>query len=179
MSSIARVDRSVTARAADFLSGDVASALLYYGGVLPFRLYTTAGLCIAVAMLPGNGRKRAMRAYILPALLAFALTQGLKHAIRRERPRCASRRRGAGQRCGAATRWQSFPSGHAGAAFALATGLMFELDGARKRAAVAAVALLVGASRVAGGYHYVGDVVAGAAIGSACGALAQALADDD
>lgn len=72
----------------------------------------------------------------------------------------------------------SFPSGHTASAFAFATAagqripaLWLPLHG---------LALLVGYSRVHTGVHYPGDVVAGAAVGSACGwIVARRLAGSD
>jgi undecaprenyl-diphosphatase len=62
----------------------------------------------------------------------------------------------------------SFPSGHAAAAFAFATGVGRVLP--REAVVLRLLAALVGYSRVHTGVHYPGDVVAGALIG---GALAQ------
>ena len=62
----------------------------------------------------------------------------------------------------------SFPSGHAAAAFAFATGVGSILP--REAAALRALAALVAYSRVHVGVHYPGDVIAGSLLG---GALAQ------
>jgi membrane-associated phospholipid phosphatase len=63
---------------------------------------------------------------------------------------------------------RSFPSGHAAAAFAFATGVGRVLP--REAAALRALAALVAYSRVHTGVHYPGDVLAGSLLG---GALAQ------
>lgn len=64
----------------------------------------------------------------------------------------------------------SFPSGHATTAAAAATALALLVP--RWRILAVAVALFVGASRVLLGVHFVGDVLAGFALGIAVGALA-------
>jgi membrane-associated phospholipid phosphatase len=59
---------------------------------------------------------------------------------------------------------RSFPSGHAAAAFAFATGVGGVMP--REGAALRALAALVAYSRVHTGVHYPGDVVAGSLLGS-------------
>ena len=74
------------------------------------------------------------------------------------------------------------PSGHTAAgsfAYGGVTGLLRARAGRRMRAMlawVALAALVIGASRVALGFHTVADVVAGAAVGLACAALLVRLA---
>ncbi len=63
---------------------------------------------------------------------------------------------------------RSFPSGHAAAAFAFATGVGRVLP--REAAALRVLAAAVAYSRVHTGVHYPGDVIAGSLMG---GALAQ------
>ena len=65
----------------------------------------------------------------------------------------------------------SFPSGHAAAAFAFATGVAHVSPAAA--APLRALAALVAYSRIHTGVHYPGDVVAGALLGTA---LAEATA---
>ncbi|MDY6769027.1 MAG: phosphatase PAP2 family protein [Candidatus Nanohaloarchaea archaeon] len=63
----------------------------------------------------------------------------------------------------------AFPSGHTTLAFALATVLEQELDGANYY--LYGLAAVVGVSRLYLGLHYPGDVVAGAAVGVVSGLL--------
>ena len=67
----------------------------------------------------------------------------------------------------------SFPSGHATTAAAAATALALLVP--RWRLLAVSLALLVGASRVLLGVHFVGDVLAGLALGAAIGAVVSAI----
>jgi len=66
----------------------------------------------------------------------------------------------------------SFPSGHAATSFAIATLLALAFPALA--AAFLAMAAAIAVSRVALGLHYVSDVVAGAGLGAAVGALCYA-----
>jgi undecaprenyl-diphosphatase len=68
--------------------------------------------------------------------------------------------------------WSSFPSDHATLFIALATGLVF-VSRPLGLAACAYAAFVILLPRVYLGWHYPSDVVAGAAIGSACTTAAQ------
>ena len=87
---------------------------------------------------------------------AQAVTQLLKRVIRKPRPDRSNN--------------LSFPSGHTATAFAAASSLM-ERRGAGEGLPALAAAGLVGTARVRAGKHDWADVAAGAAIGSAAGAL--------
>ncbi len=66
--------------------------------------------------------------------------------------------------------WDSFPSGHAAAAFAVATVLAIKFPRARWPILAAAVAIAV--SRILRGAHYLTDVAGGAALGCVMGVIA-------
>ena len=66
--------------------------------------------------------------------------------------------------------WDSFPSGHAAAAVAVATTLAVKFP--RARWPILAVAVAVAASRVFRGSHYLTDVAGGAALGCVMGMVA-------
>ena len=64
--------------------------------------------------------------------------------------------------------WSSFPSDHAALVFAFATALFFH----HRRLGILALlwcAVVIGFPRIYVGYHYPSDMIAGAAIGAACG----------
>lgn len=66
--------------------------------------------------------------------------------------------------------WDSFPSGHAAAAFAVATVLATKFP--RVRWPILAVAVVIAASRIIRGSHYLTDVAGGAALGCIIGMIA-------
>jgi membrane-associated phospholipid phosphatase len=66
-------------------------------------------------------------------------------------------------------RWNTFPSGHASAAFAIAA-LLWRV-GSPLAAPFGLLALAIGLGAVRGRYHYMADSVAGAALGLAAGLL--------
>ena len=93
----------------------------------------------------------------------------LKHTIGRPRPKFMhagnlefSPASGSG--------WDSFPSGHASAAFAVATVLAIKFP--RIRWPVLAVAGVIAASRIVRGSHYLTDAAGGAALGCVMGMIA-------
>jgi membrane-associated phospholipid phosphatase len=115
------------------------------------------------------GRRAAVAGLASVAVTSAVANAGLKHLHRRPRPDAA----GAGVGLGRAVpmpRSGSFPSGHAASAFAFATAAGAELPVAAfpLRCLAAAVAY----SRVHGGAHYPGDVIAGGLLG---GAIAAAV----
>lgn len=130
---------------------------------------TWGGLWLVLGLLAAFLRSRwgVLLAAALAVAVAEAAVPALKAAVDRPRP--------AGGLAEAAAlvpapHSSSFPSGHATTAFAGATVLALALP----RAALPACALAVAVaySRVYLGVHYPGDVLAGAGIGCAIGAVA-------
>jgi membrane-associated phospholipid phosphatase len=87
------------------------------------------------------------------AIVSQAFTQGVKYAVRRDRPNGKA---------------NSFPSGHASATFATAAVLERHL-GYRGAWPTIAIASYVAASRLHDNVHYLSDVLFGAALGTASG----------
>jgi membrane-associated phospholipid phosphatase len=126
-------------------------------------------LAVAAALALTGGRRGRLAArdgLMAIGLASAGVNVGLKRLASRDRPL-------RDEVALAQDRWvrmpssDSFPSGHTASAFAFATAagqripaLSLPLRG---------LALLVGYSRIHTGVHYPGDVVAGAAVGSACG----------
>jgi len=101
--------------------------------------------------------------------LAAATANILKHVIGRPRPKFMhagnlelSPASGSG--------WDSFPSGHAAASFAVGTVLAMKFP--RARWPILAVAAAIAASRIFRGSHYLTDVAGGAALGCFMGVIA-------
>lgn len=113
--------------------------------------------------------KEAGKQSLIAHGLVAAVANIAKHAIGRPRPKFMdtgnfefSPIRGSG--------WDSFPSGHAAASFAVATVLAVKFP--RVRWPLLAVAMAIAASRVVRGSHYPTDVAGGAALGCVVGAIA-------
>jgi membrane-associated phospholipid phosphatase len=116
----------------------------------------------AVAVLYWVGRRRETAAATGYALVALSLVVVLKHAFAMPRPPEAVRL--------IAEDGYGFPSGHATAAAVVYGGIAYEYDWHRRLATalpVAALVLAIALSRVVLGVHYLGDVVAGLALGVA------------
>jgi membrane-associated phospholipid phosphatase len=111
--------------------------------------------------------------------LERVLTFGLKLALRRPKP---THYRDGGP-VGSFEQQLSFPSGHAGAAAVLAaavtTTFFLRHPDSPWRFVVLVVATVgagfAGMSRVLGGRHFLGDVIAGWGLGAACGVLVPLL----
>jgi hypothetical protein len=115
-----------------------------------------AALTYIIGRASDHGRVRHLGMdEIEAALLAEAFTQGLKIAVRRQRPQ---------QLDGNQSRTYSFPSGHAALTFAGATVLQQHL-GYRAAIPTYLIASYVAMSRLHDNRHYASDVAFGAAMG--------------
>jgi undecaprenyl-diphosphatase len=131
--------------------------------------YSSLWLAIAtaLALLGGDrGRRAACRGVLALSAAAAAANGPAKLLVRRGRPSTdlppmLIRK----------PRSTSFPSGHSASAFAFATGASAELPALSPL--LLPLAGAVAYSRTYLGVHYPSDVVAGVAIGVACGALAR------
>ena len=113
--------------------------------------------------------KDAGRQSLLAHGLVAVVATFLKHAIGRPRPKFIDTSNFVFSSAGGSG-WDSFPSGHASAAFAVATVLAVKFP--RARAPLFAVAVAIAVSRVIRGSHYPTDVVGGAALGVVMGLIA-------
>lgn len=129
------------------------------------RLSLAAAALLALTRGP-EGRRAAGLGLAAVAVTATVVNVAIKPLSRRRRPDRAAAGVPA-ERQVPMPRSASLPSGHAAAAFAFATGVARVLpwDGA----ALEALAVLVGYSRVHTGVHYPGDVVLGAVAGIVLG----------
>jgi undecaprenyl-diphosphatase len=127
-------------------------------------------LALAVALYGGAQRFHALLSASLAAGVGVALFLELKRAFRRKRP-CALE-----PHCWAELLPPdqfSFPSGHTITAFAIAVALGAFYP--EMRAGLFFCAASIAASRVLLGMHFLSDVLAGAALGSALGAVSTAM----
>jgi undecaprenyl-diphosphatase len=143
---------------------DVASSWWVKG-----PLFVAAAVVVDLLLLRRAGGRRVPCAALLTlaaVLLGSLLSTLAKLAIDRPRPPLGDAGISA---LGALPSTSSFPSGHATTAFAAAAALAWLRPSLRVWAF--GLAALVAVSRVYLGMHYAGDVLAGAALGTAIGAL--------
>ena len=131
-------------------------------------LVVSAALLTAGYLLRQSPLKRAGWETLIAHLVAGALNTLIKHLVGRGRPKFMH---GSGSDFvpfGGAG-WDSFPSGHAMATFAVATVLAVRYP--KVRWLMIGVALAVSASRLFRGSHFLTDIVAGAVLGVLIGAV--------
>ena len=119
-------------------------------------------VALSVAYWNADERREAVLAVVATAFVALALTLVLKYSFDLPRPPEA------GQRYPVDPSPVGFPSGHAIAATTVYGGALVAVDRHRDVRAVVgvgALVLAVGLSRVVLGVHYLGDVLAGVAVG--------------
>ncbi|MDA8310077.1 MAG: phosphatase PAP2 family protein [Actinomycetota bacterium] len=125
-----------------------------------------------MARRPGPPRRRAVVALALSGVASYVVNRAIKRLAGRSRPeRTASLHGGLPVRRPSSS---SFPSGHTLASFCAATTLPV---GRAWRLAALGFAAGVAASRVHLRAHHLSDVLGGATIGAALGALVRPLAD--
>jgi len=128
------------------------------------RVATDLGSMYGVGIVAGTlalaGRQRLAVRVGLAGATAWALAQGAKPLLPRERPYQAD----GAERLVVEPSGSSWPSGHSAVAMAMASTLA-EGRGVLARAALTTVAAAVGLSRVYVGVHHASDVIAGAGIG--------------
>lgn len=147
------------------LAGSTAAARFFAPGQYIGAVYTQAGVAVALYVygrylmphaegVPRTNRVSHLGFDMLRAIIVSqALTQGIKHTVRRDRP--------TGECC-------SFPSGHASVTFATASVLERHL-GYRGAWPTFVVATYVATSRLHDNRHFLSDVVFGAAVGISTG----------
>jgi membrane-associated phospholipid phosphatase len=133
------------------------------------KLWVGTALVIAVAGGP-RGRRAAVAGLASVGVASATVNLALKYGAARPRPQRAAIDADRDVPMPAST---SFPSGHAASAFAFAVGTGNQLP--VLALPLNALAACVAYSRVHAAVHYPSDVVAGAAIGGAAGALISRL----
>ena len=142
----------------------VEDPLLFYVNASEALFVATLGVVFLAARGPRHAAwRRASVAAVLSAGLALAIGQAIADLVNRVRPFVADPHQVHLFAAHAAD--ASFPSDHATASFAVAVAIALRKRGWGIFALLAAAVLSVG--RVAVGYHYPSDVLAGAALGTA------------
>jgi membrane-associated phospholipid phosphatase len=121
----------------------------------------------AVLWMVGNDHgmprvHRAGRAGVVGIVATALASEGIKRFLCRGRP----------VDCGDASNWgeagnRSFPSGHAGTAFAAATAVAYAADEPAIAGAAFTAAAVLSTGRIIADRHWLSDVIAGAALGTA------------
>lgn len=165
---VIRFDEAVDVRV-DRLRGNAAlDRVMYIASELGDGALIWHLLGAAQAMRPGRDPVAAVRVSTILGV-EFILVNGvIKSAFRRHRPVWESERPRPHRLRQPMS--SSFPSGHASSAF---TALTLLAEGDRLAPVYAAIAVAVASSRVYVRIHHASDVVAGAALGVALGALAR------
>jgi undecaprenyl-diphosphatase len=127
-------------------------------------VYATAGIAAALA---AAGRGRPAADVLGVGATAWNVAQWNKTRVRRQRPYEAEGVR----RLVRPPTGSSYPSGHAAVGLAVMSLLAGQARGPRSRALLYAIGVYVPVSRVYVGVHYPTDVVGGAGMGLALGAL--------
>lgn len=170
---LVEADRSVTAAAERAVDASPALLLAARAVTLlgePLLLTLAAAVLAVVLARSGQGR---LAAYVVVARLgALVLSQGLKHAVDRARP--------VFDEPVATALGASFPSGHAlgSAVFWTTTAVLLQPYVRRDRlllSAAVAIAVLVAASRVLLGVHFLSDVTGGLLLGLGWATLCTAV----
>jgi undecaprenyl-diphosphatase len=124
-----------------------------------FALWTGIAAVLAAGQ-DERGRRAALRGLAGMVIASTASNVVAKRLVHRPRPAVEVR---AARRPGRTPVTTSFPSGHAAAAAAFATGVGLEMPALA--APVGALATAVGIARVVNGVHYPSDIVGGWAVG--------------
>jgi membrane-associated phospholipid phosphatase len=167
-----------------FHSNKILSKTPYYLGLLPYEIYVLLGLYIAILQVIWLNNPNPIQYFILPYFFTSMIFYAIKTRFHRMRPGCYNKSMSKYMNekyCSASEASKSFPSGHTGTAFALATALMMEMmyseDSDKYSPEIKKivifiafiVAIFVALHRVSNGYHHVGDVLAAAILGSIIG----------
>jgi len=165
--------------------------LPYIFGLLPYEIYVIPGMYLSILQSIWLETVNPIQFHLLPHWFAYSFFQLLKGTIKRGRPGCVNKdMKGeiSPNHCNGKVMYQSFPSGHTGVSFALATALYMEMMHSdnpkffefpikteRTRKLIAGIVYFIASSisvhRMSKGYHHLFDVIIGAILGAIIGYL--------
>lgn len=189
INKINNFDYKITKSIYDLFNKKNISNIPYFLGLLPYEIYVIPGMYIAILQLIWSNSINPIQFHLLPHWFAFSIFQLLKKSIDRKRPGCAYKNLSKfieKSHCTNGHENESFPSGHTGISFALATSLFMELNFSKfpqlfdisitnnlNKNIISFfgifVAIMVALHRVSMGYHSFFDVIVGALIGMSIG----------
>jgi membrane-associated phospholipid phosphatase len=169
--------------------------LPYYAGLIPYELYILPGMYLAILQIVWLGTPNPLQFHLLPHWFAYSIFQFLKKAISKKRPGCEFEDMSEfinSSHCESGHDLQSFPSGHTGIAFSLATSLFmemmysdnpkfFEIPIKNKKIQILIsfiglfVAFMISLHRISKGFHSVFDVLIGMILGMSIGFISWTL----
>ena len=161
----------------------------YYLGLLPYELYVIPGMYLAIIQVLWLNTPNPIQFHLLPHWFAYSLFTFLKNVIDRGRPGCVNKKMSGyidDSHCYGKHKTQSWPSGHTGVAFSLATALYmemmysedprffeFKIKSKTTRSLIAGIGIFVASmislQRISKGYHHFGDCLSGAVLGGIIG----------
>ena len=189
---VAHLDYLVTKIIYDVMdSNKFVKQLPFILGLVPYEFYVLPGMYIAILQVIWFSAFNPIQFHLLPHFFAYSLFQFLKGTVGRERPGCKHKVLSEfidESHCKNKVRYMSFPSGHTGVAFSLAAALFAEMTfstdpkffdvritNKKTRNFIKYAGLFVASAisihRISKGYHYFGDVLMGALLGSTIGLI--------
>tara|TARA_B110000908_G_scaffold170843_1_gene231590 strand:- start:60 stop:890 length:831 start_codon:yes stop_codon:yes gene_type:complete len=170
-------------------SNSVTQIIPWLFGLLPYEFYVIPGMYLAILQVVWLGAPGPIQFHLLPHWFSYCIFQLLKKSIKRGRPGCVHKDLSQyidASHCHGKHKFQSFPSGHAGVASALAVALFMEMNysehphffeipitSKKTQKLISYTALFVAGMicvhRISYGYHSVFDVVCGLLLGGSIG----------
>ena len=174
-----RIDYRLTKGVYNFFNRNIIRQIPHLFGLIPYEIYVVPGMYVAILLVVWFGSPNPVQFHLLPHWFAYSVFQFLKKTIKRGRPGCMHKDLSKfieASHCKGGHEYQSFPSGHTGVSFALATALFMEMfyadiphffeitiknPIAQKFIGCISifVAVMVGLHRISKGYHSVFDVI--------------------
>lgn len=190
MDVLNKIDFYITKKIYDLFNRKYLNKIPRYLGLIPYEIYVLPGMFFAILQVLWLNTPSPIQFHLLPHWFAYSIFQFLKKSIAKWRPGCKYPQLSKyidESHCNHGHQLQSFPSGHTGVAFSLATALYSELtypdhpkffeismpknsmrNHILKYSGIF-VAIMISIHRISKGYHSFFDVLAGMILGSLIG----------